>query len=363
MKVLHVIARMNVGGTARYLETLSHGLTAVGIQNVIATGHVQSGEIEDECVNSLPIRRIRHLGRAISPLADLRARNELKQVIMDFQPDVIHTHTFKAGLIGRSIRFGGRRVHTYHGHVLSDGSLSRWQVALVRFSEGFLAGRTDVLISVGETVAQELRDLGIGRNSKWQSIGPGVEKPRLPSRQQALQNLGLNEDRVRVGWLGRMVGVKDPALALDVARKMPELEFLLAGGGELLESIRESAPQNAKVLGWVDRNDLLAATDVIILTSKSEGMPIAAIEAQLVGLPVIAPNVGSLREVLSNGETGFLVDRSANGFVGPLKQLIEDASIRARMGTMAHEHSTVQFSIARLTKEHQALYLSLLGDI
>ena len=359
MKVLHVIARMNVGGTARYLETLSHGLTAAGVENVIATGHVQSSEIEDECVQSLPIRRVKHLGRAISPLNDLWARKELRQVIVDFQPDVIHTHTFKAGLIGRTIKFGGKRVHTYHGHVLSDGSLSKWQVALVRVSEDFLAGRTDVLISVGDQVAQELREFGIGRNSRWVSISPGVNKPCLPSRQEAIQNLSLNGDRVRVGWLGRMVGVKDPELALDVARAMPEIEFLLAGGGELLESIRESAPRNAKVLGWVDRNDLLAASDVVILTSKSEGMPLAAIEAQLVGLPVIAPDVGSLREVVSDGETGFIVERSTTGFTRPLKKLIEDVSTRARMGKTAQEHSNVQFSIARLIKDHEALYFSL----
>ena len=137
MRVLHVIARLNVGGTARYLETLSLGLTAAGIENAIATGFVQDGEIEDECVARLPILRVKHLGRAISPLNDLRARHELKKIVADFNPDIIHTHTFKAGFIGRSIRFSGRRIHTYHGHVLSDGSLASWQIGL---DEGICSG-------------------------------------------------------------------------------------------------------------------------------------------------------------------------------------------------------------------------------
>jgi len=311
MRVLHVIARINKGGTARYLETLSLGLTAAGIENAIATGFVQDGEIEDECVALLPILRVKHLGRAISPLNDFRARQELKKIIFDFKPNIIHTHTFKAGLIGRSIRFSGRRIHTYHGHVLSDGSLASWQILLVKLSEQWLSRCTDALVSVGEKVASELQEWGIGRKSKWISIAPGVEAPVLPSREVALRNLGLHGDRVRVGWLGRMVGVKDPQLALDIARAMPEIEFLIAGGGELLEEIRSAAPSNARILGWVNREDLLAASDVILMTSKSEGMPLSAIEAQLAGLPVVAPNVGSLAEVVL---LGYVSDRDVESF-------------------------------------------------
>ena len=359
MRVLHVIARLNVGGTARYLETLSLGLTSAGIENAIATGFVQDGEIEDECVARLPILRVKHLGRAISPLNDLRARHELKKIVADFNPDIIHTHTFKAGFIGRSIRFSGRRIHTYHGHVLSDGSLASGQILLVKLSERWLSRRTNVLVSVGEKVSTELQEWGIGRKSKWVSIAPGVDVPLLPSREVALRNLGLQGDRMRVGWLGRMVGVKDPHLALDIAGAMPEVEFLLAGGGELLEDVRKAAPKNVKVLGWVSREDLLAASDVILMTSKSEGVPLSAIEAQLAGVPVVAPNVGSLSEVVINSEGGRIVDRTVRGFTTALKELLKDSSLRSYMAMRAQNHSRAQFSIIRMIQDHMALYSSI----
>ncbi len=356
MRILHVIARLNVGGTARYLETLSLGLTEAGIENAIATGFVQDGEIEDECVARLPILRVKHLGRAISPLNDLRARHELRKIIFEFKPDVIHTHTFKAGLIGRSIRFSGRRIHTYHGHVLSDGSLASWQILLVKLSERWLSRRTNVLVSVGEKVSTELQEWGIGRKSKWVSIAPGVDVPLLPSREVALRNLGLQGDRVRVGWLGRMVGVKDPQLALDIARAMPEVEFLIAGGGELLEAIRTAAPPNARILGWINRGDLLAASNVIIMTSKSEGMPLAAIEAQLVGLPVIVPNVGSLSEVILDNQTGEVVNRTLIEFVSAISNLIKSQELREKYSSEAKVVAEKRFSTGALVSSHISIY-------
>ena len=359
MRVLHVIARLNVGGTVRYLETLSLGLTAARIENAIATGFVQDGEIEDECVARLPILRVKHLGRAISPLNDLRARQELKKIIYDYKPDVIHTHTFKAGLIGRSIRFSGRRIHTYHGHVLSDGSLASWQILLVKLSEKWLSRRTNVLVSVGEKVAAELQEWGIGRKSKWVSIAPGVDVPLLPSREVALRNLGLQGDRVRVGWLGRMVGVKDPQLALDIARAMPEIEFLIAGGGELLEEIRGAAPSNAQILGWINREDLLAASDVILMTSKSEGMPLAAIEAQLSGLSVVAPDVGSLKEVILHEITGYLTSTTVASMKEALLKVLDKSWLEPDKKIEIRLQLASKFSVLHNIDQHKNLYDSL----
>lgn len=357
MRVLHVIARLNVGGTARYLETLSLGLTAAGIENAIATGFVQDGEIEDECVDRLSILRVKHLGRTISPIDDLRARHELKKIILKFKPDVIHTHTFKAGLIGRSIRFSGSRIHTYHGHVLSDGSLTRWQVLLVKLSEQWLSRRTDVLVSVGEKVATELQEWGIGRKSKWVSIAPGVDVPLLPSRGVAQRNLGLQGDRVRVGWLGRMVGVKDPQLALDIARALPEVEFILAGGGELLEDVRKAAPKNVKVLGWVSRKDLLAASDVILMTSKSEGMPLSAIEAQLCGIPVVAPLVGSVAETIFQVvEMTVSPQSEKDAYVRVLRQIFETLKLGTELRQRIQKDALEKFRPETMVMTHIGVY-------
>ena len=108
-RILHVIARMNVGGTARYLDVLVRGIEG----SVLATGYVQGDEIEDDCVKNLPIIRIPHMGRKISIFNDIRAFLELKRIVNDVKPDILHTHTFKAGLIGRLISGNHKRIHTF----------------------------------------------------------------------------------------------------------------------------------------------------------------------------------------------------------------------------------------------------------
>ena len=123
MKVLHVIARVNLGGTARWLETLTAEQTAAGQEVVVATGHVQGDEVEDPGADTMPLVRLDRLGRAVSPFDDLMALRELRDLIGDLQPDVVNTHTAKAGMVGRAaaLSMGRRRpalVHTVHGHLL-----------------------------------------------------------------------------------------------------------------------------------------------------------------------------------------------------------------------------------------------------
>ena len=122
-KILHVIARMNIGGTARYVSELVDGIP----NSFLATGFIQNSEVEDPCMNSLSAIRVLHLGRKISPVKDIRAWAELRKIIRDLKPDVLHTHTFKAGLIGRLIRGRHKHVHTYHGHLFDDSSFSNFE--------------------------------------------------------------------------------------------------------------------------------------------------------------------------------------------------------------------------------------------
>jgi hypothetical protein len=127
MKVLHVIARMNVGGTARYIEELIDGATEFGYEAELATGYVQGQEIESSGFNKKSTHRIAHLGRKISLLNDLRAYFELKKVIAIVRPDILHSHTFKAGLLARQVPGNFKRVHTFHGHLFEDQSFSAIQ--------------------------------------------------------------------------------------------------------------------------------------------------------------------------------------------------------------------------------------------
>ena len=293
IKVLHVIARMNVGGTARYVGDLAQNIP----NSALATGYVQGSEIEDPVVININPYRIPHMGRAISPLNDFKAWLELRKLINEIKPEIVHTHTFKAGLLGRLIGGNHKRVHTFHGHLFDDQSFSSIEKGIITLSERYLANRTDVLISVGERVGQDLRASGIGPNKKWVSIAPGVEA--LPSfdKAEARKILGIKADVFLVGWMARMTGVKNPLLALDVARQMPDVQFVMAGGGDLLELVAKSAPANVAVIGWTDASLFWSAVDCALSTSDNEGMPIALIEAQLAGLPAVVREQKKYRDI------------------------------------------------------------------
>ena len=346
---------MNVGGTARYVGRLVAQLPS---ENLLATGFVQGDEIEDGVVATLPISRIPHLGRRISPLNDLRAYFELRKIVSEFRPDIIHSHTFKAGLIARLLPRKYKKVHTFHGHLFADQSFSGLEKFFITKIERFLARRTDVLISVGERVGAELRERGIGSQQKWSSIKPGVDALPTHQRAQARAALGLPEGLI-IGWMARVTSVKNPELFLDVARALPHIHFAMAGGGDLLDSIRASAPANVQVLGWCDASRFWSAVDIALSTSDNEGMPIALIEAQLAGLPVIATDVGSNAEVISDGATGLCVAKSAPALITACEQLAGDSTMRAAMSAAASSRAVVEFDVKSMLLAHSSIYEGL----
>jgi len=157
-KVLHVIARMNVGGTARYVSELVEAIP----NSKLATGFVQGSEVEDPSVRQLPLVRVNHLGRKISLVNDYKAWRELRAIVYECKPEIIHTHTFKAGLIGRLVRGPHKHIHTFHGHLFEDNSFSSLAKKLITLVEKWLAPRADVLVSVGLNVGSVWVNRGFG---------------------------------------------------------------------------------------------------------------------------------------------------------------------------------------------------------
>jgi hypothetical protein len=194
------------------------GATEFGYVAELATGYVQQQEIESSGFNKKSTHRIKHLGRKISPINDLRAYFELKKVIAHVNPDVIHSHTFKAGFLARLVPGNFKRVHTFHGHLFEDQSFSAIQKFAILRAEKFLAKRTDQFVSVGQRVGIELRDLGIGPNAKWISIAPGVQALKKIKKSDARKKLKLPATGLVVGWMARVTSVKNPRLALDFAK-------------------------------------------------------------------------------------------------------------------------------------------------
>ena len=260
VRVLHVIARMNVGGTARYVGDL---VTSIP-NSALAVGHVQGQEIEDPIIGSINTYVVPHLGRKISPMQDLKAYFELRELVRELKPKILHTHTFKAGLLGRLIGGEHKRVHTFHGHLFGDLAFSAMEKFFITRLERYLARRTDLLISVGKKVGEELRAEGVGGREHWISIPPGVNPLPRVDKAEARQILKVDENQLLVGWLARMTSVKNPLLLLELADLNPNLQFIMGGGGDLLDTVKMKAPNNVQVLGWTNPSIFLSALDCVI---------------------------------------------------------------------------------------------------
>jgi len=360
MRVLHVIARLNVGGTARYITQLANELPKHGIETFVATGFVQGAEVEDESAQSIDLIRIKSMGRSIRPIQDHFARMQLDTIIAQVKPDIIHTHTFKAGYVIRMKKQPVPVIHTFHGHLLDDPEFSGFKSRVIVEVERMLAKKSVKLVTVGRRVADELLEKRIGNKDQYINIPPGVVALTVTPKEQALKNLNLPDDgKPILGWIARVTSVKNPMLALEVAGTMPDTHFVLAGGGDLLEKVKAAAPSNVSVVGWAKAEDVLGVSEIILSTSENEGMPVALIEAQLAGKPVVATDVGSVSEVILNHETGIVTNKNAGSIALALETLLLDKQRRTEMGTLATSRANALFSVDRMINAHIALYKSI----
>jgi glycosyltransferase involved in cell wall biosynthesis len=340
---------------ANLLEGMSHG----PFENLLVIGSVPQGEVEDPVAKHLHVQRISELSREIS-VADVSARRKFKRIVSEFRPDLIHSHTFKAGVIARSIASDSPRVHTFHGHHLYDPEFGRLKVGVMNLIERRLVKRTDRFVSVGERVRDELVGVGIGLRESYRSIPPGIQPITLSARRVVLSQLGLSEERPVIVWLGRFTEVKRPDRVVDLARSLPQIQFVMAGGGELEESIKRVGPSNLHCVGWRSKEDMWAIADVGLCTSDSEGMPLALIEAQMAGVPVVSTDVGSVSEIVADGITGRLVPRSGEGMAEAITEIVEMTMESDVMQTNARDRAERLFSVKSMVDAHETLYAQLL---
>ena len=162
--------------------------------------------------------------------------------------------------------------------------------------------------------------------------------------------------------VGDCTGVKAPHRAVELAKLLPNARFLMAGGGDLLEEMKRTAPDNLTVLGWQDAATIWAAADITLSTSENEGMPVALIEAQLAGLPVVATDVGAVGEVVINGVTGFVTSTDVVALKERLSELLEDSELRQRMGAAAKAHAEALFAPDQMLSQHVQLYERLVNE-
>jgi glycosyltransferase involved in cell wall biosynthesis len=385
VRILRVIARLNVGGPAIQAITLTRQLESLGYDTTLVRGVESPDEGNmDYLADELGVRPtlLKSLSRDPRP-ADARALISLVWRIARDRPQVVHTHAAKAGTLGRVAAWlaPGRRqrvvVHTFHGHSLTGYFTSR-RARLFRAVERFLARRADRLIAVSSEVRDELIAMGIAPADRFEVIPLGFdlgrfdlpENARLSARARIRADLSLSESNVVVTLIGRLVPIKRIDRFLRMAAELRELEgveFLVVGDGELRDELKSSA--EALVLGdqlhWLgfrrDIPEILAASDVVVLTSDNEGTPVSLIEAQAAGVPVVATNVGGVSSAVLDGETGRVVSATDEAaLASAVRGILETPDRGGGMGASGRRHALRSFTLDRLVNDIDALYRDLL---
>lgn len=375
IRVMRIIARMNVGGPAVQIAGLMRGLNKSDFDQRLYTGFCEVDEadyLETVATEVKPVR-IEGFGRRASLGGDIRTFVKLVREIRKFKPQIIHSHTAKAGFLGRLASIVSMhpsiRVHTFHGHLL-NGYFGSFKRSLVIFSERVLAIFTEQLLAVGHKVREDLLKVGIGSEEKFGLMPPGLTVRDLPSRVEAEHSLGLESEKLKCAFIGRVTQIKRPDRFLDVVWELTkrgvDLHFFMAGDGGLLETCRERiAAQRlpVTVLGWQsDIEKILSAADVVILTSDNEGTPLSLIQAGMAGLPVVTTNVGSIPEVVLDNATGIITKPDVQELADALEKLVLDRDLRANLGARAKEFTMANFGVKRLVDDHEKLYKNLVSS-
>lgn len=373
LPLVRLVTRLNVGGPARHALLLSARLAAEYDTTLAAgTPSAHEGEMSD---GTVPVMRV-PLVRPLSARHDPRALAAVRRLLVVRRPVLLHTHMAKAGTIGRMAAMTVRPrpvvVHTFHGHVLDGYFGSRTQRAFVAV-ERQLARHSDALVAVSTEIRDQLLDLGIGRSSQFAVISVGLDLTRFLAvdRPQGKLRaaLGLAHDVPLVGAVGRLVPIKDIETLLAAVLPLPEVHLALVGDGELRGQLEARARQlgmasRVHFTGWWD--DVAGAfsdLDVVALTSRNEGTPLALIEAGAAGRAVVSTDVGGVRSVVQEGVSGILAPPGdAAAISRAVAHLLAHPARRAQMGAAGRLLSEERFGHERLLREIRALYAGLLSS-
>lgn len=387
IRVVRIIARLNVGGPAIQAITLTRRLEPLGYRTTLVRGREEPNEGDmDYLADELAVAPVLVPTLRRSPgWGDLRALTALAGIIHRERPQIIHTHAAKAGTLGRLAGWAsglasGRRpilIHTFHGHSLT-GYFSPRTASIYRRIERSLARRTDALIAVSGEVRDELVELGVAQANRFEVVplgfdlepfGAGADE-RARRRHRFRAELGIPADDQVVTLIARLVPIKRVDRFLRVARNLaaqrPGVHFLVVGDGELRGALQASSEATALKgrLIWAgfrrDIPDVCFASDAVVLTSDNEGTPVSLIEAQAAGTPVVAGRVGGVASVVRDGITGFIVEPGdEHGMANAVSRVLDDATMTERAQT-AREEVARAFSLDGLVEHIDGLYRRLL---
>jgi glycosyltransferase involved in cell wall biosynthesis len=385
IRVLRVIARLNMGGPALHVAYLSAGLRSRGYETTLVAGDLAEGEESMAYVAErlgVTVTALPGLHREIAPLRDLAATIRVARMLRRERPHILHTHTAKAGAIGRiaALLMPRRRrpivVHTFHGHVLR-GYFGWLRSGLFRRMERLLAYAADALVAVSPEVRDDLVALGVAPTDKFAVIRLGIEldervRGNGASRAATRRTLGIADAHFLVGWIGRMTAVKRTDDVLRAFKLLcdrgVDAYLCMVGDGPDFGHVLDLAGQLGIMRRCLfpgyqeDIGPFFGAFDVFVLPSGNEGTPVTAIEALAGGCPIVATRVGGVPDVVRDGQDGFLVELGdVEALAEHLASLAADPELRRRLGEAGRERVAQRYAVSRLVDEVDALYRSLLA--
>jgi glycosyltransferase involved in cell wall biosynthesis len=382
IRIARVIARLNVGGPAHHAILLTAGLDPTRFATTLITGVVGRDEgdlsVQARVRGVVPVV-IPEMGRTIHPARDLAALGKLVRVFRQFRPDLVHTHTAKAGALGRvaALLTGvPATVHTFHGHALEGYFSPAMSRLFVRIERG-LARVTDRILTVSPRLREALLAMGIGRPGQVEVVPLGLDLDRFlgaPAGKIGLRSqLHIPPGTPLLGIVGRLVPVKDHptlfrALALlEGGSHAPHL--CVVGYGECREGLRQLAHRlgmdsRIHFLGWrSDLEAILGDLDMVICCSRNEGTPVALIEAMAAGIPVLSTDVGGVGDLVTHGQTGWLVPPGdPPALARAIRTLLEDPALRSRLAAAARPVALEKHDLKGLLHRMEALYTSVLTE-
>lgn len=395
IKVLRIIARLNIGGPAIHTILLTEGLDRSLFNSVLVTGLVSEGEgdmsyfAKERDVRPIIIPQLK---REINPVNDFIAFIKIYNLIKKERPEIIHTHTSKAGSLGRSAAIiynffhPGHKckiVHTFHGTVL-EGYFGRLKSKAFICTERLLAFFTDRIVVVSELIKNEILKLGIGDNEKIKIVNLGLDIEELLTLKQHDKIAPLT-----IGIVGRLVPIKNHKMFLEAVKLFKDhsnpflnsCKFLVIGDGQLKKelmaySCKLGTDGLVEFCGWrCDTTKVYSLLDIVVLTSLNEGTPVSLIEAMSAQKPIIATDVGGARDLFIE-ESKFRLNatnrlkiygngilcksKDSAGFCEAMSLLAQNPSLRKEMGQIGRAFAKDRFSKERLIKDIELLYNYLL---
>jgi glycosyltransferase involved in cell wall biosynthesis len=374
MTLIHLITRLTLGGSARNTIDSAAAAARAGYRTILATGPSgQEIDIADSANDKgCEVVFINSFRRQVSPVHDLQALAQTIRLIRRQRADIVHTHTSKAGFIGRLAAYLCRVpviIHTPHGHIFHGyygATLTRVFIHLERWA----AQMTDRIVVLTEKGAREHLDWGIGRPHQFVAVPSGVDiaslRPKLLAKQEARRQLGWDAHAPYILGVGRFVFIKGFDLAVramaQVLEEVPQSHLVLLGDGPesaVLENLAKTERVHSRLIITAVKDRLalyLSASDVFVAPSRNEGMGRAIVEAMSAGLPIVASQVGGIPSVVEDKQSGLLVPPEDPGALArALIRLLQDASMRNEYGSRGWKRAE-QFSLDRMESLLLRLY-------